>query len=179
MGEAVGVGGALRLDDRTAFGAFYADALPKVYGYFVARCGNDRSVAEDLTQETFMAAVKELRKLENVEAPMPWIVGIARHKLVDFYRGRERHERRLSAAMDAIDDGLVSWSDDEEWRDRAIAALGDVPVAQRTVLVLRYLDGLSVGEVAATIGKSLHATESLLMRGKASFRRAFEGTDHA
>ena len=179
MGEVVEVGGALRLDDRAAFSAFYSDALPKVFGYFMARCANDLSVAEDLTQETFMAAVKELRNLKKVEAPMPWIVGIARHKLVDFYRGRERHERRLSAALDALGDGSVSWSDDDESRDRAVAALGDVPVAQRTALVLRFLDGLPVADVANAIGKTVHATESLLMRGKASFRRAFEGTDHA
>ena len=176
----VEAGGALRLDDRAAFSAFYTDALPKVFGYFVTRCGNDRSVAEDLTQETFMAAVKELRKLQKVDAPLPWIVGIARHKLVDFYRKRERHERGLAAVKDrSMDDLRIPWSDDEESREKAVAALAHVPLAQRTALVLRYLDGVSVPEVAQTIGKTVHATESLLMRGKASFRRAFEGTDHA
>jgi DNA-directed RNA polymerase specialized sigma24 family protein len=46
--------------DARSFGAFYDDALAHIYGYFLHRCGGCVTVAEDLTQETFVAAVAEL-----------------------------------------------------------------------------------------------------------------------
>src|SRR5215217_5550111 len=79
--------------DPEAFSGFYEDALPRVYGYFLHRCGGSVPLAEDLTQETFLAALAELKKGRRVEAPIRWIYGIARHKLLDHYRRRERVER--------------------------------------------------------------------------------------
>jgi len=79
--------------DPSVFRTFYDEALPRIYGYFLHRTGGSASVAEDLTQETFLAAVSELKKGKRVEAPIPWIYGIARHKLVHHYRRQERAER--------------------------------------------------------------------------------------
>ena len=84
-----------------AFRAFYNDALPRVYGYFVHRCGGSVQVAEDLTQETFLAAVSELKKGRQVAAPIAWIYGIARHKLLDYYRRQEQDELDKSLAFEA------------------------------------------------------------------------------
>ena len=53
------------------FRAFYEEALPRVYGYFLHRSGGYAPVAEDLTQETFLAAVHELTKGKRVETPIP------------------------------------------------------------------------------------------------------------
>ncbi|MFN2588088.1 MAG: RNA polymerase sigma factor [Actinomycetota bacterium] len=170
---------APRLEDPGAFRAFYRDALPRIYGYFMNRCGNDPAVAEDLTQETFMAAVQALKKGPRVDDPTAWIVGIARHKLVDHYRSREREERKLAAVAASVDLGeLVDWEGDEDSHERALEALGNVAGPQRAALVLRYLDGLSVPQVAAQLGKSVHATESLLMRGKQAFRVRYVEASH-
>lgn len=79
-----GVGSGL--SDPTVFRVFYDEALPVVYGYFFKRCGGHREVAAELTQETFLSAVKAVRSGATVEAPMPWIVTLARRRLVDFYR---------------------------------------------------------------------------------------------
>src|SRR6266699_648255 len=87
--------------DPDAFRAFYVDALPRVYGYFLHRSGGSVPVAEDLTQETFLAAVSELARGSRVQAPIPWIYGIARHKLLDYYRRQEQAERRLVLEADA------------------------------------------------------------------------------
>jgi RNA polymerase sigma-70 factor (ECF subfamily) len=56
---------------------------------------------------------------------------------------------------------------------RAIDVLAEVPTSQRAALVLHYLDGFPVSEVARLLGKSEHATESLLARGRQSFKRAY------
>ena len=128
-------------------------------------------LAEDLTQETFLAAVSELRRGRRVEHPLAWVGGIARHKLIDHYRRRERAERLFSAGdvepLEAPAEGA------EAVRERTIAALARVPAAQRAALVLRHLDGFTVPEVAGALGRSIEAVESLLVRGRASFKRAY------
>ncbi len=110
-------------------------------------------------------------------APIPWILGIARHKLVDHFRREERAERNLTLAFQArVPDEVTEWS--AATREEVLGALGSVAATQRAALILRYLDGMSVEEVAAALGRSIHATESLLARGRDSFRRAFmEATD--
>ncbi|HEU4354714.1 MAG TPA: RNA polymerase sigma factor [Actinomycetota bacterium] len=162
------------LTEAAGFGAFYADALPRVYGYFLCRCGGDRALAEDLTQETFMAGVRELHRGSSISAPTAWILGIARHKLVDHYRRHEREQRKLEAIGGAAEtDVSLEWGN-EECRQLAIEALSVVAAPQRAALVLHYLDGFPVAEVAGMLGKSEHAIESLLARGRQSFRRAYQ-----
>lgn len=166
-------GAKLGLDARS-FGAFYDDALPHIYGYFLHRCGGSVTVAEDLTQETFAAAVAELAKDRRVTAPTAWIGGIARHKLLDHYRREERVERSVAAAWEAeqLETQLVV-QNTHEARERAVRALASVAASQRAVLVLCYVDGYSVAEVARLLDKTIEAVESLLARGRQSFKRAY------
>ena len=67
--------------------AIYPDALPQVYGYLVPRCGSV-ALAEDLTAETFMAAVGGRARHPPPHVSVAWLIGIARHKLVDHWRRR-------------------------------------------------------------------------------------------
>jgi RNA polymerase sigma-70 factor (ECF subfamily) len=160
--------------DARSFGAFYDDALPNIYGYFLHRCGGSMTMAEDLTQETFLAAVAELAKDTRVTAPTAWIYGIARHKLLDHYRQQERVERSVAAAREAeqLETELVV-ENTHETRERAMAALGAVAASQQAALVLCYLDGYSVPEAARLLDKTVEAVESLLARGRRSFKRAY------
>jgi RNA polymerase sigma-70 factor (ECF subfamily) len=165
--------GALRLDPHS-FRAFYDNALPRVYGYFLHRCGGSTAAAEDLTQETFLAAVTELKKDKQVATPIAWIYGIARHKLLDHYRRQERIGRPLAVAptRHEQEEELVA-DDSEEARERTTAALASVAASQRSALVLCYVDGYSVPEAARLLGKSTEAVESLLARGRQSFKRSY------
>jgi RNA polymerase sigma-70 factor, ECF subfamily len=160
--------------DARSFGAFYDDALPHIYGYFLHRCGGSVTLAEDLTQETFVAAVAELANDRQVTSPTAWIHGIARHKLIDHYRQQERVERSLAAAWEAeqLETELVV-EDTREARERAVVALASVAASQRAALVLCYLDGYSVPEAARLLDKTVEAVESLLARGRQSFTRAY------
>jgi RNA polymerase sigma-70 factor, ECF subfamily len=76
--------------------ALYDRALPEVYGYLLHRCG-DATVAEDLTSETFLAAV---RADDAAPVSVPWLIGVARHKLADHWRKRSRYERALVAVSE-------------------------------------------------------------------------------
>ncbi len=163
------------LADPERFRVFYAAALPQVYGYFLSRCGGNAAIAEDLTQETFLAAVAQLQRGTRVQTPQPWLFGIARHKLLDHLRQQQRQGWSVISMDDELpDDAWVLPGGDEATRDRAIAALAAVPLVQREALILHYLDGHSVTEVARHLSRSVHATESLLARGRASFRTRFQ-----
>jgi RNA polymerase sigma-70 factor (ECF subfamily) len=157
-----------------SFAAFYDQALPRVYGYFVHRCGGSAAVAEDLTQETFLAVIVELKRGKRVRTPTAWVYGIARHKLLDHYRREQRASGQLQPASEleeASEEPVVA--DRAETHERAVAALGAVAASQRAALVLCYLDGYSVPEAARLLGKSTEAVESLLARGRRSFKRAY------
>jgi RNA polymerase sigma-70 factor, ECF subfamily len=155
-----------------AFRAFYARALPLVYGYLYHRCGGMAAAAEDLTQETFLAAVVEVKKAKIVTDPMPWVLGIARHKWLDQLRRQEREGKRLALVWQSehMNDQQVGHAWREDSREPALAALDSLPPAQRAAVALRYLDGFSVPEIAQAIGRSVHATESLLARGRENFK---------
>jgi RNA polymerase sigma-70 factor (ECF subfamily) len=148
--------------------ALYETALPEVYGYLLSRCSR-RSLAEDLTAETFLAAVTACRG-GSPRVTVAWLVGIARHKLADHWRALEVQDRTLRT-LD-VDDT------DDPWEAELDALLAretlDAQIPQhRAVLALRYLDGLPVAEVAQAMGRSLHATEALLVRARGAFRRTY------
>ena len=65
--------------------SLYDGAVGEVYGYLFARCRN-RETAEELTADVFMAAVDSIRRSTVAEVTMAWLIGIARHKLVDHWR---------------------------------------------------------------------------------------------
>lgn len=166
-------------EDESSFRAWYEEALPRVFGYLVDRCSHS-SLAEELTQETFVEAVRHRATFDGRSDPMTWVVGIARHKLVDHFRRRSRDERRHLRLVS--DPGLEPGADDverTEIREDTLRALERLPVMQRAAMVLHYaamvlhyLDDLPVPEVCTALGKSEHAVESLLARGRRRLREA-------
>jgi RNA polymerase sigma-70 factor (ECF subfamily) len=158
-----------------AFGLLklYDDALPHVYGYLLARCG-DPGLAEDLTAEAFLAAVHAVRKPGAPSPSIPWLIGVARHKLADHWRRVEREQRALRLlGAEQADDPWETVID----RIRAREVLGRLGAHHQAALTLRYLDGLPVPEVARHLDRTVHATEALLVRARAAFRRSYEGQE--
>jgi RNA polymerase sigma-70 factor (ECF subfamily) len=149
----------------------YDEALPHVYGYLLSRCGA-QPLAEDLTAETFLAAVAAARRVDSPRLDTAWLIGVARHKLVDHWRRAARHERVLRAIGESpvVDD---PW-DEHLDAMQARATLDRLGPHHRAVLTLRYLDDLPVPQVAALLDRTLHATEALLVRARAAFRRAYD-----
>lgn len=131
------------------------------------------TVAEDLTAETFMAAVAAVSHGQVREVTVAWLVGVARHKLVDHWR-RVARERRGLARVERVQEEAVDPWEAVLDTQAAHAALLRLSGPQRIALTLRYLDGLSVPEVADHLGRSVHATETLLVRARAALRRVYE-----
>jgi RNA polymerase sigma-70 factor (ECF subfamily) len=149
----------------------YPAALPQVYGFLLARC-HDASTAEDLTAETFMAAVRAVRESGVEDVSVGWLIVVARRRLVDHWRRLERERRSLHLVQGYAEDAVDPW---DEVVDVEVArgALERLRPNYRAVLTLRYLDGLSVPEVADAIGRSVHATEGLLQRARAALRHVY------
>ena len=151
--------------------ALYDRALPQVYGYLVARVGN-RAVAEDLTADTFLAAAEAIERGTLHDVSIGWLITVARNKMVDHWRRRAREDRKLALVEndDVVDDGI----DLAIEQARAKAVLAELGLHHQAALTLRYLDGLSVPEVADCLERTVHATEALLVRARNAFRARYQ-----
>ena len=162
---------------QTSFRALYETALEDVYGYLLHRCG-DVAIAEDLTSETFLAAAAAVRSGRSDSLSVAWLIGVARHKLVDHWRRTARHERGLRS-LGGDDDREDPWPQHLDLL-AARAALGRIGPHHRAALTFRYIDDLPVRDVARLLRRTDQATEALLARARAAFRRAYErGGDDA
>ena len=156
-----------------AFTAFYDETVFDLLRYFTRATAGDRALAEDLTQETYMAAVRAAQRGHPDATTWPYLIGVARHKLVDHHRRRSRDVHKLALAHAA-----GHWAGGPS----ADHTVGDTTDLLRTlspdhrlVLVLRYLDDLPMQDVADLIGRSLRATESMVVRAKRALGASIKG----
>jgi RNA polymerase sigma-70 factor (ECF subfamily) len=164
------------LSDDHAFRRWYERVAPRVYAYVFNRCGGSAPLAEELTQQTFVEALRSVDRYDGRADVVAWLCGIARHRLADHYRRLERDNRRhrqLVLRNISESDRPLEGVDRREAIDAAFRAISP---EQRAVLLFRYLDGQAVPEIARTIGRSVAATESLLARARRSFARAYGET---
>ncbi len=150
------------------FAAFYDRSFGEVYRYLCRAVLGNRALAEDLTQETFASIVAAVTAGRAELHSMPWVIGVARHKLIDHFRNCESEKRRLALAWSGGYGRADEHPDDLDGEDpaRVVELLRELSPTHRLVLVLKYLDDLSVEEIARTIERSVHATESLLVRAR-------------
>lgn len=163
-------------DDDGAFSDWYDESAPSVYRFIAARCGGDMALAEELTQQAMIQAVRARRTYDGRAVVVTWICAIARNLLIDHHRRLDREERsRLRLTVREIEpiDPQVRLAD----RDEVESALRRLPAIGRLALVLRYMDGYSVQEIARVIGRTGSATHALLTRSREQFRTSFRGSD--
>ena len=152
------------------FLALYDRSLADVYSYLLSRL-HDRPLAEDLTQEVFLAGAQRASGGQRVE--LPWLIAVARNKVVDHWRSQARRERRLRA-LESEPPGEVAADDDALDEGGAADALATLNPTYRLALVLRHVDGLPVPDVAQHLGRTVAATEQILTRARTAFRRAYQ-----
>ncbi len=158
--------------------ALYLTEVGPVYGFLLARCG-DRDLAEDLTAETFANAADRFAAGRGTEVTAAWLMTVARRRLVDHWRRAasqrnrwERFGRQTLRLLEVEPSGADSHDEDE----RVLAALSALPERQRGALTMRYIDEMSVSEVADSLELTYQAAESLLARARRSFGVAYGAT---
>jgi RNA polymerase sigma-70 factor (ECF subfamily) len=154
--------------DRSALDWLLDDVAPIVYGFVHARVGGDDGVAEDLLQETLLEMVRSAGNFRGEAAASTWACAIARRCLARHYERERRAEvARAQLTLVVTDDD----ADAVERRDEVTRALGRLPVLHRQVLVMKYLDDMTVEQIAAETHRSRVQVQSLLQRAREGLRR--------
>ena len=146
----------------------YANTIADVYGFIALRTGGDHALAEDITAETYAAAVRHFNAGRATEVTLSWLRTVARRRLIDHWR----HQNAAAPKLALLVDRAVGPEVDPR-RDHVVAALAALSAPQRTALVLQHVEGYSVAEVAGVLGRSEKATESLLGRARNAFRARY------
>jgi RNA polymerase sigma-70 factor (ECF subfamily) len=167
---------AVLAGDATLWRSWYDEHFDRLDSYVRWRCGGLADLADDVVQETWLAAVRTLGKFDPSRGPfIGWLCGIAANLARNAIRSRLRS--RLSArSLDPADDRPNPDPGPLERAERVAAALAELPDHYEAVLRAKYFDRKSVEEIATERGDSLKAVESLLSRARQAFREAFERT---
>ena len=144
-----------------------------VYGFVFARVGGDLTAAEDIVQDTLLEAIRSAGSFRGDAALGTWMCAIARRRLARHYEAERRDAltRRELEGMPAL---VEDTADAVDRQDEVVRALGRLPALHRQVLVLKYLDGLAVHEVAAQVGRTRVQVQSLLQRARDGLRGELE-----
>ncbi len=147
--------------ERDRFLVFYDQTFDEAYRYAGRLCGSERHRAEDLVHDAYTSLLQQLRADPSRELQVGYLITTIRNRFLDRVRSAEREERRLR---------LVATNDAPAESTVMPSQLADLPERERAALVLRYVDNLSVPDVADALGVSTHAAESLLARARARLR---------
>jgi RNA polymerase sigma-70 factor (ECF subfamily) len=171
--------------DAEAFRTLFDSFFPRLYRFALARLDGDHDAASDVVQQTFCKAIERLDTYRGEAALYTWFCQICRNTLIDHCRSRKRDMRALTriedepdirAVLEALSAPLTTQPDMQAWqRDirRLVQATVDaLPERYGDILEWKYVDGLSVDEIAARLDLSQKAAESLLMRARTAFRGA-------
>jgi RNA polymerase sigma-70 factor (ECF subfamily) len=150
--------------DSTDLSAFCERTLDDVFRYALRLTGGDAARTADLTQETYASLLRHVDEYPDVAVGLPWLITCCRHRYLDSIRRRRRRERNEVRGWHPV------VTEPAERDMDVIAALGQLRPDERVVLVLRHVDGFSVGEIAEAIGKTVAATDSLLRRSRDRLR---------
>ena len=144
----------------------------QVFGY-LWRMTSDHALASDLCQETFLRAWQRFDRLSTYENPLGWLLRVATNLAIDAQRGRRRLQL-LTAPLDEENEPVGS-DPTGNVVDRELVAqiLQSLAPRARAALVLREVYGLSLDEVARTVGATPVATKKLLSRAREQFRVAY------
>ncbi len=163
-------------DSKQRFRALYEACIDEVYGYVYLRTGMKADRAEDICQEIFLAVYRGMNHFRGDSSERTWVYKIARNKITDYYRKSFRmSDEPLSADDEAVTEfedkvGRVEDLVEKTYNSQCVAdCFRALPEHYRMVLILKYMDDVSVKKIAAVTGKSAKAVESLLQRAKASF----------
>jgi len=165
--------------ETNAFEEFYAQHADLVFAFVLHRVNGSRSDAEEIWQDTLVAAIRALPAYQGQSRLLSWLCGIARRKIADRWRrsGRRVHMVTMLAPDDLLqlmDGGALpaAMLNQASTRARVVEALAELPADSRDALIARYADGDSVETVATRLGRTYKATESLLSRAKTALREA-------
>jgi RNA polymerase sigma-70 factor, ECF subfamily len=155
----------------------YADTIDALYGYASRRVGGQRELAEDVTQEAWLRAVRDWQRNGPPRNPLGWLTTVARNLILNHLRRREAlplesvspAEVLAAVDTDALDDSA-------EIAAVVRQAMLRLPTEEAQLLETFHYDRLKVAQLAETYGISERAVEGRLRRARERLRRELEIT---
>lgn len=160
-----------RAQDEGWLDEFYDSATPVVFGYLLRLCGGDREQAWDLTHDSWVVVVDRLARGETEKATIGYLLSVARSTYLDGWRRQRRLQRKLRLVWAA---GRASETP-EVSAAKVLEHLSVCSDEHRLVLMLAYVDGIPVAEIAAMLGSSVSSTYALLARARTELRSHLTG----
>jgi RNA polymerase sigma-70 factor (ECF subfamily) len=171
----------LRSGESRAREEFYNIYRNRLYTLILKQVDGDQALAEDLVQETFLAALSSLDKFRGDSQLYTWLRSIAFHKINDFYRrqAREPKPQESPPDFDAMkrleqtggdEPAPFTVMESEEIHQSVHQALEGLPQDYQEVLVLKYLEEMPVLEISQVMGRSPKSVEGLLSRARKAMR---------
>lgn len=177
------------LEDPSAWVDLYGDYL---YRFALSRV-NDPELAEDLVQETFLAALKSRSNFKMRSATKTWFAAILKHKIVDWIRKRQRerivdNEETLDRHAEAFFNADGNWKfhphqwennpvahyEQKEFIDVLFACLSGMPQRIARIFMLREMEGLKTEEICQVMAITTTNCWTMLYRARTALRRCLE-----
>ncbi len=143
---------------------------------FIARKIDDEGTVEELTNDVMWAAIKSRDNFANKSAEFSWICGIAKHKVIDYYRKKKLKTIlfSISPRFEEIADEALSPERDvlkNELKDEIKAAFNEISEGYANILRLKYVQGLKTNTIAKLMNITIKAVEGQLKRAKIKFQK--------
>ena len=166
--------------DEEAFTQFFDANFPALYRFALPRVGGDADAAEEVVQLALVRAVRKLAGYRGEAALLTWLTTICRRELATYFEQRKKVPPMvdLSEDLPEVRAALESIGAHDTIRRREVSRIVQVvldrlPNRYGDALEWKYIDGLSVIEIAERLGLAPKAAESVLTRARVSFRDAF------
>ena len=170
--------------DEEAFVTFFVTYTPRLYRFTLARVGNE-DATEEIVQATLVQVIRKLNLFRGDAALFTWMVTLCRHEIGAWLSraglrptvALEEDLPEVRKRLDTLAVQAASLEDDFERREMARlvrVALDFLPSRYGDVLEWKYIQELSVAEIAGRLGISSKAAESRLARARTAFRSGFE-----
>jgi RNA polymerase sigma factor (sigma-70 family) len=144
----------------------------RIYRLVFSQVDGDRDVAQDIAQETFLAAFKSAHRFRGQSKVYTWLYSIANRKVADFYRRRKREGKHRadpleSQVYEAETDGTA---ESEETSESIQQVLSCLPLHYKQVLLLKYVEEMPVADICQVMERSAKSVEGLLTRARRELR---------
>lgn len=161
--------------DKEAFGVIFEQHHRFIFKFIYAMLG-DHALAEELTQETFLGAYKNLHSLREEAALKTWLCSIAKNTVYKSFRSRKKEGKQSDEEVETLD--LVDYKNpapdekflNKELNSRIGLALANLDEDKRAVFILKEIQQLSYNEIAEITGDAIPKLKTDLFRAKAKMR---------
>ncbi len=155
--------------ERRDFDDWFAQSYRRVLGSVLIVCAGDMPRAEDATNDAFIDALEKWDRVSEMDSPRAWVTKVAINKAKRSWLHRKRYVDPVNV------DSVVASTTDPESNIDLWAAVSDLSVKQRTAIAMRYVEGLSQGDIAQELGVAPGTVSATLTQARAKLRVELEG----